>query len=96
MLDVENPDPWGISHDISQIFYRKYKGQRNIMTPKLIRYGHRGNYVYEVSQGTGMKNETIYGLTVINHNTLDSNAEYSGVFHAMGAVEARILTIPMD
>ena len=38
----------------------------NIITPNVIRYGFTkdGSGVYEIAQGTGMKNEPLYGVSI--------------------------------
>jgi len=50
-----------------EIFNEVLKG-KNIMTPHIIAYGVRGNLAYELSEGIGMKDHSIFGVTVIQLN----------------------------
>ena len=54
--------------EIAHLFQRAYNGQRNFMTPNLVRYGARHGKVYEVSWGEGFGRERIYGVTVLTEN----------------------------
>jgi hypothetical protein len=53
------------TNDIKQIFDRKFKGQKNFMTPNIVRYGKKGQYLYELSKGSGIDGGTIYGVTFL-------------------------------
>lgn len=48
-----------------QTFRDAFNGQTNFMTPEVLRYGKKGDLFYELSAGTGMHGERIYGVTVI-------------------------------
>lgn len=50
---------------IANIFARTYNGAKNIMTPSVVTYGKRGNLIYEISTGRGIRDEPIYGVTVL-------------------------------
>lgn len=54
-----------------------YNGQRNIMTPEVLVVGTAGPYAVEVSKGTGIKQEPIYGVTVVNRHTGEPDRELS-------------------
>lgn len=56
------------SSQISQRFWDAFKGNKNFMTPNVIERGQVGNYFYELSQGTGMRSNDIFGVTVIDKN----------------------------
>ena len=46
-------------------FSRYFKGQRNFMTPQIVRLEKIGTYIIEVSRGKGIGNNTIYGITIL-------------------------------
>jgi hypothetical protein len=52
-------------NDIVQVFKTKFKGQPNFMTPNIVRYGKKGEYLYELSKGEGIGGGTIYGVTFL-------------------------------
>ena len=55
----------------SEILRRKYKGQRNFMTPNKLKVGKLNpNVAFELSSGRGMldRNSTLYGVTVVSAN----------------------------
>jgi len=46
--------------------YREWQKEHpNFITPELLKYKTIGNYVVELSRGTGIKNEPIYGVTLL-------------------------------
>jgi len=52
--------------EIKDAFDRVYNGEKNFMTPNVIRYGKRGKYIYELSDGDAfMRSGRIYGVTVL-------------------------------
>jgi len=52
-----------------EIINLAYKGRRNIMTPKVLGYGKISETLaYEISQGTGLNHEVIYGVTFVRLN----------------------------
>lgn len=52
--------------EIKDTFNRVYNGQKNFMTPNVLRYGKRGKYIYELSDGEAfMRKGRIYGVTVL-------------------------------
>jgi len=49
-----------------QIVKKEYGNSKNFMTPHILRYGMISeNVAYELSEGTGIEHETIYGLSVV-------------------------------
>jgi len=52
--------------EIKDTFNRAYNGETNFMTPNVIKYGKRGKYIYELSDGDAfMRSGRIYGVTVL-------------------------------
>ena len=51
--------------DIKNVFHRIYKGEKNFMTPDIIKYGKRGKMVYEIASGESFCGGKLYGVTVI-------------------------------
>lgn len=52
-------------HEIAERFNRVYNGEKNFMTPNIVRYGQKGAFLYELSNGRGFGDQLIYGVTVI-------------------------------
>ena len=53
---------------VRQIFNRTFNGNRNFMTPVFIRYGRRGDFLYELSTNEARDHDVfgrIYGVTVL-------------------------------
>lgn len=50
---------------IKKIFYEVYNGEKNFMTPSIIKYGKAGRFVFELSTGRGLGDGAIYGVTVL-------------------------------
>jgi len=64
----------------SKIFKAHVKGV-NIMTPHALGHGFIGTrWVYEVTEGTGMFGEPIYGVTVIDKTTGNLVKDAGGLF----------------
>lgn len=42
---------------------------RNFMTPDVDKCGFKGDYAYELSSGTGLKQQAIFGVTVKDKHT---------------------------
>lgn len=69
---------------------------RNLMTPTILGFGLIGNkYVYEVSEGPAPfeSGKRVYGLTVKDIKTFETNNEYSGPFYSLEDIEEAIATI---
>lgn len=54
-------------YDIASRFEEVFQGKKNFITPKVLRYGRRGKYFYEISEGESPleRRKKIYGVTVI-------------------------------
>ena len=53
--------------------YRKIFPSKNFLTPTVIRYGEINNIFYELSEGNGISNERIWGVTI--HDVLGNNTD---------------------
>ena len=85
-------------HDRARaIFKREYPRQMNLMTPKFISLDLAGNIAYEISEGRGIDDERIFGVTVVKYfpETDTTNRLYhlSGCFHSWFAVQERVAEI---
>lgn len=74
---------------IAALFNRVYDGGRNFMTPNLVKYGKRGRLVYEISSGTGMRQQPIYGVTVLEIDGTE-RSDLSTMFQSLREAEAYI------
>lgn len=64
-------------------FSEKFK--KNIMTPDVIGYQVSGNRVIEYSQGRGIQNERIFGVTIRDYKNGEfKDPELSQMFHSLG------------
>lgn len=50
---------------IQNKFKKHFNNHSNFMTPRVIDYKQKGNYLIEIAQGKDFNNVTIYGLTII-------------------------------
>ena len=48
-----------------EIIRHEYNGARNFMTPRVRSYGRLPWGAYEISEGVGMRGESIYGVSVV-------------------------------
>jgi hypothetical protein len=71
--------------DIKDIFKTVFKGKTNIMTPEVIRYGKKGEHVYELSKGEGMNREPLFGVTVLT--TAGERTDLGQAFSSLGMAE---------
>jgi hypothetical protein len=67
-------------YDIKVMFKIAYNNATNFMTPDVIKYGMAGNYVYELSTGTGFMNDSIYGVSVLERNSGNKRHDLSKCF----------------
>jgi len=51
--------------EIRAVFKRAYNGAPNFMTPTVLGYGKRGDHLFEISTGQGLRGDPIYGVTVL-------------------------------
>lgn len=50
--------------------FKKVIKRVNPFSPKILRYGYAGKYVYELSEGEGfLGSSKIYGVTLVQNNT---------------------------
>jgi hypothetical protein len=52
----------------------------NFVTPKIIRFGQQGDYVYELSTGRGLFNADVFGVTVVDLRTDEHRRDLSQAF----------------
>lgn len=64
----------------SKEFTSVVKG-KNFMTPDVSGYWISGNYICEVSHGRDFNNNLIYGVTVVNGETMQAEHDLSKMFH---------------
>jgi hypothetical protein len=55
----------------------------NFMTPEVIRYGQQGDYVYELSRGSGFYGKPVYGVTVVDLRTDEHRNDLSESFASL-------------
>ena len=72
-------------HEIKATFERVFNGQPNFMTPDVIGYGQRKDFIFEVSEGKGFDSKRIYGLTVLDLEGTKYH-EYSGMYNTKAGV----------
>jgi len=72
-------------HEIVATFERVFKGQPNFMTPEVIGYGQRGDFIFECSEGRGIEQERIFGLTILDLEGTNY-PEYSGMYNTRAGV----------
>ena len=83
-------------HEIARVFTKFFNGQTNIMTPDVLRYGSKRQYVYEVSQGRGIFGEIIFGLTVLKltkHAGIQHRHALSNCFRSLNDVHEAITNL---
>lgn len=74
---------------VKDVFINTIKGV-NVMTPNIIEYGvldNNAKYIYELSTGTGIVSDELYGVTVLFWSSSDSRyhrSTYSAVFDSIG------------
>ena len=79
----------------SEIIRRKYKGNKNFMTPHKLKVGKLNpNVAYELSTGSGLgAGNRLYGVTIVSANKSGkTSAQYklSKAFHNKNEAEAYI------
>jgi len=74
------------------IFTKWVKGQ-NFITPDFIRYGREGEYVYELTSGTGFKCPKLYGVTVVTKDGGEQDELSKGGFESLEEAEKYISTL---
>jgi hypothetical protein len=51
--------------EIRNRFTKAFNGHPNFLTPEIIRYGKKGEHLFEISTGRGLGSGHLYGVTVI-------------------------------
>ena len=59
---------------------------KNFMTPDILEYGQKGNYIYEISTGEFMDN-LIFGVTVLTKNKYRSYSDNYEINKACYTIE---------
>jgi hypothetical protein len=78
-----------------RIILKEYKGSRNFMTPRVLAYYKAGdNRGIELSTGTGLFDQDIWGVSVVDYdpatNTTERMIDVSGVFQSYSEALAYI------
>lgn len=73
----------------ARIIQTVYNGEKNFMTPNIIRYGWKGEFCYELSKGEGFGGEMMYAVTVV---TIDGKKQpmRSTSFSSFAVAESHI------
>lgn len=75
-------------------FHRAYGGKNNFITPNIeSRRTHHGGYHYEISTGTGMGGEKLYGFTVVSPDGKKCE-NLNACCSSMEEVEYHIMLLP--
>lgn len=74
------------AHKAKSEFKKVVKG-RNFMTPRVLRYGKTGRYYYEISEGEGMDNQAIFGVTVVDGERKEHMHKLGDIFYTLDDVE---------
>ena len=69
-------------------FRAKYKGHTNFMTPEFVWLRRVGPYAVELSKGSGLSCDVLWGVTVVL--VADPNADRSSI---CGCFESRVLAL---
>lgn len=75
--------------DIRDRFRRTFNNQPNFMSPNVIRYGSRGDWLYELSWGEGIGGGKMFGVTVI-HKRMGRDHDQSQCFSTKSEAETHI------
>ena len=73
------------------VFRSVVKGT-NIMTPEWLGYGWSGDFAYELTKGTGLTNEVIYGVTVVSADRIRRN-DLSKLCHSLSEARTYISSL---
>ena len=60
----------------SEVFNKVFKGNPNFITPNFCGYYKGNGYFIELSEGNGMDNKPLYGVTVIKEKDNKYNQDY--------------------
>jgi hypothetical protein len=73
--------------------YRDIFKGRNIMTPTFITWGKKGNVYYELTEGRGLTNNPIFGVTVRDSKGNRLEPDLSKLFHSLTSANEYIETL---
>lgn len=79
-----------------EIIKAEYGNSRNLMTPRRISIGALPGGAYELSSGTGIDNEPIYGVSVVRCNASDQvtrDIDDSGMFWSLEEAREHIAAL---
>lgn len=79
-----------------EIFYQVYGSSKNLMTPRIATRRKKGKRLaYELSTGTGFRNEIIYGVTVVRlvNGEWCKSADDCRLFHTYESAMSYIRTL---
>lgn len=79
--------------EIRAAFRRVYNGKQNFLTPTIVDFGKRGAHLFEISTGTGINRQPIYGVTVITVRG-DKCPDHNGCFDSLEAAYAHARALP--
>ena len=74
----------------------EYFAGRNFMTPDVIEYGLKGDYVYELTVGTGMRRQLVYGVLVMDKYTGERVEAKSELFQSLDAARTHIRYLDVE
>lgn len=97
-IEVINLSKRRTSVSAHTVFRKRYKGEPNLMTPHIVRYGWAGNLAYEVSTGDGLGRDRapIWGVTFLNPDGTTPNGNLSQCFACLNDVDAYIEEVRRD
>lgn len=73
----------------NETFQRAYGGDKNFMTPNIIRRGWKNGMCYELSHGIGFGGDDIYGVTVLTEQA-EKVSDRNGCFTSRDKAEKHI------
>lgn len=71
-----------IQNKVREVFNDKFNGKKNFITPNVLSYSETHNYYIELSQGTGIDGQNIWGITVIEKDSKEHRHDLSNLFHS--------------
>lgn len=79
--------------------YRKWQKEHpNFMTPELVKYERKGNYIIELSEGEDFNHKPFYGVSIIKDKgngefETDHDSGLNQSFHSRAEAEAHFNTV---
>lgn len=65
--------------------FRKVLPHKNFMTPTVMSFRQKGDYIIELSKGEGINGRDLFGVTVVNMHTKEHEHEMSTCFQSYEA-----------